>query len=461
MKPSISSILKTSVPIIVDFGAQVVMWTIEPILVGHIALNAMERFYPGVGATGVDALTAVGNIIQIVIFTCTILLTFIFGATIIINRLIGAGHRDDANHFLGQTLFTAMFPAVAISLIWYFFAPFIFSTILGASSAVTVICVDYMRVVAWFAPLIIMNFVAIGIVRGAGDTHLSMIVGLIVNGIHLVLAACLVYGIWFFPEMGVRGAALAAGIGHTVGFFITYSVILRHKSVLTFQWHDFRSVNRKKIVSIVQTGIPSSLEQLAWMTGMTIVIGFSNRLGAVSGAAHIVALTFQRLFAIMYLAFGMGALTLVGKKFGAREYLKARRTVRLFVSIVGTVVLFIAAVIFFRARYLVFIFTSDPEVVPLAITILKIVAIVQIPKALSYIFSFSLRGVGENRYPMYLAFIGVFGIEVILGFNLAFTFGYALVGLWAATGIDELLKSLLAFRKLRIRIDKLIAGNAL
>lgn len=457
MKPNIQSILKTSVPIVVDFGAQVVMWTIEPMLVGHIALSSMERLYPGLGASGVDALTAVGGVVQIILFICTVLLTFVFGATIIINRHLGAGEKDKANHFLGQTLFTAMFPAIGISLIWYFLSPFIFSTILGASPSVSHLCVEYMRVIAWFGPFIIMNFVAIGIVRGAGDTHLSMIVGLLVNGIHLVLALCLIYGFWFFPELGVRGAAFAAGIGHTAGFLFTYSDILRGRSVLNFTWHDFRSINRHTIVSMIKTGIPSTLEQFAWMTGMTIVIGFSNRLGTVAAAAHIVALTFQRLFAIMYLAFGTGALTLVGQRFGAGEYRRAGKTTNLFVRLVGVIVLFLAAIIYLRARYFVIIFTTDPEVVLLCTGILKIVAFVQIPKALSYIYSFSLRGIGENRYPMYLAFAGVIGIEVILGFNLAFTFGLSLAGLWYAAGVDELLKTSLALRRFRRRIRLLTA----
>ncbi|MBN2070423.1 MAG: MATE family efflux transporter [Candidatus Krumholzibacteriota bacterium] len=459
MKPRFWSILKTSVPIIVDFGAQVVMWTIEPMLVGHLAIRSMQRYYPGLGATGVDALTAVGGVVQVILFTCTILLTFVFGATILINRLLGEKKREEADHFLGQTLFTAMFPAFGIALIWYYLSPVIFRTLLGASPAVTAISVDYFRVLSWFAPFILMNFVAIGIVRGAGDTHLSMIVGLLVNGIHLVLAVCLIYGVWFFPGLGVRGAAYAAAIGHTTGFFFTYSVILRGKSVLTFKSYDFRSIKRSSIWRIIKTGTPSTLEQLAWMTGITIVIGFSNRLGPTAAAAHIVALTFHRLFAVMYLAFGMGALTLVGQRYGAKEYIRARQMAHTFQGIVLCVVIFLAAVIFFRAKYLAILFTTDPDVIPLCIEILKIIAIVQIPKAMSYILSFSLRGVGENRYPMYLAFGGVFLIEVLLGFNLAFVFGLSLAGLWIAAIIDEVLKVLLSARRFRVRIKSLIAGN--
>jgi len=457
MRPSFRSILKTSVPIVLDLGAQILMWTIETTLVGHISLSAMQRMYGDLGATGVDALTAVGNVVQVIIYTCTILLIFVFGATIIITRLLGAGRREDANHFLGQTLFTALFPAVGIAIIWYFFAPFIFRTVLGAHPAVTAIGVDYLHMLSFFAPFVIMNFVAIGIVRGAGDTHLSMLTSLIVNGIHLVGAVTLVYGLGPFPQLGPRGAALAAGIGHTTGFLFTYSVILRGRSILTFNWSDFRQISRPSIAHIIRTGTPITLEQLAWMTGMTIVIGFTNRLGPVAAASHIVILTFQRIFSIMYQAFGMAALTLVGKRYGALEYVRARQTTRMFTWLLGAIVVFIAGLIYLRARYFVIIFTSDPDVIELCARVLRIMAIVQIPKALSYVYSFSLRGIGENRYPMYLAFIGVLAFQITLGYNLAFTLGLSLMGVWIAAGVDEVFKFSLSIRRFRSRIRGLIA----
>ena len=458
--PNFRSILRTSVPIVVDLGAQILMWTIEITLVGRIAVSAMERFYPGVGATGVDALTAVGNAVQVILFTCTILLIFVFGATIIITRLIGAGRREDADHFLGQTLFIALIPAVLIALIWHFFSPLIFRTVLGASAPVTAIGVDYFRTLSWFAPFIIMNFVAIGIVRGSGDTHLSMITGLVVNGIHLVLAVFLIFGLRGFPELGVRGAALAGGIGHTIGFLITYSVILRGRSVLAFDWSDAYRVNRLSIVHIVRTGAPITLEQLAWMTGMTVVIGFSNRLGPAAAAGHIVILTYQRIFSILYQSFGMAALTLVGQRYGALEFMRARQTTQMLSWIVGGVVALIAALIYLRAPYLVGIFTSDVDVVGPCVTALIIAAVMQIPKALSYVYSFSLRGVGENRYPMYLAFFGVLVFQILLGYNLAFTAGLSLAGLWIAAGVDETVKFAAALRRLRRRIAILLARAA-
>ncbi|OQX85751.1 MAG: hypothetical protein B6D63_01550 [Candidatus Latescibacteria bacterium 4484_7] len=456
MTTSIRSILKTSIPIVIDLAVQVVMWAVEINLVSRISAQTMNRLYPGLGATGVDALTAVGNVIQIIILTCSALLIFIFGATMIISRLLGEGKTEDANHFLGQSLFTNLFAVIGISIIWYFLSPFMFSRLLGASHAVSVIGSDYFRVLSLFGPFILMNFVAIGIVRGAGDTHLSMAVGILVNSIHLVLAVLLIFGVGFFPELGVRGSALGAGIAHSVGFLFTFSIILRGKSVLTFSWRDLWDVNMKRILTVIKMGTPITLEQLAWMVGITVVIGFTNRLGSVAAAAHIIALTLQRLFSMLYQAFGMGALTLVSRRYGASEHEHAGRTTHLFFLLVGGIVLFIAAVTFSQARYIAALFTSDPKVIDLGEKIIKIMALVQIPKSLTYVFSYSLRGIGDNRYPMYMTLIGVLAFEMLVGFNLAFTFGLSLMGIWIAQGGDETFKLAMNAKRYRSRLKKLL-----
>ena len=232
-------------------------------------------------------------------------------------------------------------------------------------------------------------------------------------------------------------------------------MILRGRSVLTFKWSDFKSIRRKSIGKVFRTGLPITLEQLAWVIGMTIVIGYSNRLGAAPAAAHMIILTIQRLFSILYQAFGIGALTLVGQLYGAEEHDHAGRTTAKFFWLVGGVVFFLAALTYLRSYYFVIVFTSEAEVVEIGVKVLKVAALIQIPKALSYVYSFSLRGVGENRYPMYLAIFGVLIFEIMLGYTFAFTVGLSIVGLWAAQGLDELFKMSFAIRRFRWRLRQL------
>jgi Na+-driven multidrug efflux pump len=169
----------------------------------------------------------------------------------------------------------------------------------------------------------------------------------------------------------------------------------------------------------------------------------------------MIILTYQRLLSVLYQAFAIGALTLVGQSYGANRHDHADHTTRQFFWIVGAVVLFISIIIFFRARYFIMLFTSDPAVLGVCTGVLKIAAVVQVPKALSFVCSYSLRGVGENRYPMYLAIVGVFVFEVALGFGLAFPLGMSLAGLWIALGVDEVFKVTMSLKRFNRRIVQL------
>ena len=104
----LKSILKTSLPAVVDLSSQTIMWTIEAILIGQLSAAA----FAGVGMAN-----------QIVIVIITVLLTFIVGASLIITRLLGAKDQYQANHILGQAMMIGMLVSLVIAVFLYLYAP--------------------------------------------------------------------------------------------------------------------------------------------------------------------------------------------------------------------------------------------------------------------------------------------------------------------------------------------------
>ncbi|RMD88747.1 MAG: hypothetical protein D6813_11615, partial [Calditrichaeota bacterium] len=178
------------------------MWTIEAILIGKISAAA----FGGVGLA-----------VQVIIVVLTVLLTFIVGSSVIINRYLGAKNYWEANHILGQALILGIFMAFAIAVLWYFGATHIFKLIKEGGSEAREAGITYLRTVALFAPIVLTNFVALGIIRGAGDTRHAMMINLSVNGLNLILAPLLIFGLFGLPRLEVRGAAMAMGIAHSMG----------------------------------------------------------------------------------------------------------------------------------------------------------------------------------------------------------------------------------------------------
>ncbi len=185
------------------------MWTIEAIMIGKLSASMFAGH---------------GMAIQVILVFFSVLLTFVVGSSLIINRYLGAKDTWQANHIFGQAIMLAIIMSIAFLLTWYFGAVQLFKVIREGKSALAQEAgMTYLRTLALFCPLVVTNFVALGILRATGDTHYSMMVNILINGLNLFLAPLLIFGLFGFPRLQVQGAALAAGISHSTGFLLLFT----------------------------------------------------------------------------------------------------------------------------------------------------------------------------------------------------------------------------------------------
>jgi len=402
------------------------MWTIEAILIGKISAAAFA---------------GVGMAVQIMLVVLTVLLTFIVGSSIIINRYLGAGDTWEANHILGQALMLGIILNLIIALVWYFGGPTIFKLIKEGGSEARQAGLIYLKTLALFAPVVLTNFVALGVIRGAGDTRHAMTINLSINTLNLILAPIFIFGLFGFPRLEVRGAALAMGTAHSLGSFATLYLLRSRKSVLFLSFRELTTPNFKTFRRLFNAGIPTTVEQLVWAFGQLVVTGYAAVLGIHMLAAHQVFLRIQNILSMFYLGFGMGAMTLVGKNVGADDPKAAEKTAVTanLVVLVFAVMVFLLLVLF--RRPLVTVFTSDPDVVRIGASVMIVFALVQIPKALDGVLIGNLRGVGDLKWLMWLTIASVMLLEIGLNWVLVFTLGYSLMALWMVHLLDEFLRT--------------------
>jgi putative MATE family efflux protein len=406
------------------------MWTIEAILIGKISAAA----FGGVGLA-----------VQIIIVVLTVLLTFIVGSAIIINRYLGANNQWEANHILGQALMLGIIMAVLIAIMWYFGATNIFKLIKEGGSEAQRAGIVYLRTIAVFAPLVLTNFVALGIIRGAGDTRHAMIINLSINFLNLILAPIFIFGLFGFPRLEVRGAALAMGTAHSLGFFATLYLLRSRKSVLFLSFRELTTPNLKTFKRLFNAGLPTTIEQLVWAFGQLVVTSYAAVLGISVLAAHQVFLRIQNILSMFYLGFALGAMTLMGQNLGAD---KRHMAVRTGMTASRVVFVFAFAVFLFMvifSKVLITIFTTDPEVVRIGSFVIIVFAAVQIPKALDGVLMGNLRGAGDLKWLMWLTIVSVLILEIGLNWLLVFVFNYSLMALWSVHLGDESLRTIINY----------------
>ncbi len=425
------SFLKTSLPAAIDLSSQTLMWTIEAILIGKLSASALAGH---------------SMALQIVLVFFAILLTFVMGAGLIINRHIGSHDMTAANHIFGQAMMMSIIMSLGFAVIWHSGAVHFFRLINEDGGAIAQMAGQtYLRTVSYFSPLIMLNFVATGIIRATGDTRYSMLVNLTINCINLVLAPILIFGFFGLPALEVRGAAIAAGVAHSIGFFITLFLLRSHKTHVYLSFTELTRPNFRSFQKLFKMGLPTTVEQLAWGLGQLVVIGFAGTVSVVILSTHAIFMRIQNVLSMLYMGFSLAAMSQIGQDLGANDKTKAEQSARAahvaMAIVIGVAVLLMVTF----SKAIIHVFTTDPPTVALGQKAIFIFALAQIPKALNNVLSGNLRGIGMLRWLMWttIAFVVVFEV----GFNYIsfFIFGWGIYGMWGIQALDESVRLVLNF----------------
>jgi putative MATE family efflux protein len=222
-----------------------------------------------------------------------------------------------------------------------------------------------------------------------------------------MIAYPLIYGFWGFPAWGITGAAVATGLAEGTGLvYLLWACRKLFKKPHT--------VRRDLLRSTWQIGASVSGERIFQQTGIILYTKIVLLYGTVTYAAHQVGLSIESLSFLPGYGFAIAAATMVGQSIGAGKYVRAKLE-NWEANRMATVAMASMGVLFFFFPYMLMrAFTSDEAVVELGTRFLRIVAILQIPLALTMVLAGSLRGAGDTRFIMVATTVGMWGIRLPL-----------------------------------------------
>jgi Na+-driven multidrug efflux pump len=93
-------------------------------------------------------------------------------------------------------------------------------------------------------------------------------------------------------------------------------------------------------------------------------------------------------------------------------------------------------VFFFFPYVLLRAFTTDEAVIDLGTVFLKIVALLQVPLALTMVLAGSLRGAGDTRFIMVATMVGMWGVRVPMAMIVALWLNASVYVVWTAMIAD-------------------------
>jgi putative MATE family efflux protein len=427
------------------------------LLVGFVDLWLTGNFLPGEAYVAamtlmIYALWLVGNVFGFVAL----------GSTAIVARFAGAGDRTMANRVMNQSIVTGLVWAIVLMA---FTLPIAgqFPVLMGLQGTAAAAAERYLAIELCVLPAVMVERVGIACLRGAGDMVSGLIIMAIVNVINMIVSYSLVRGFGPLPELGWTGIALGTAIGHVCGSLILLGLLAGGRAGFHLRLVDMRP-DFHLIRRILRIGVPGGIDVLMVSICHLMYLRIVLSLGDLAAAAHGVAIQVEALGYMPGGAFQISAATLAGQYLGARDLIRARRSVIMACAVASAIMVLAGMVFYIAATPLAAFFLGghSSEVVPLAARLLRIVAFAMLPLAITMVLVGALRGAGDTRWPLVLNLLGIVMLRVPLAIYLAheviaipFTgltipgAGLGVVGAWYAAVIDIAARCLLMMARFR------------
>ncbi len=389
-----------------------------------------------------EAAQAAVTVSGIVIFLLfTVFMGIATASTAMVARAIGAKDQERADLVAAQSLLLTIVVSVVVGAIGVIFAPELLG-LLKAKGKTLEFGVQYLRIIFVGVTAILSLFIGAGIMRGAGDAVTPLVISLVAGVINLALDPILIFGLFGFPRLEVRGAAIASVTGWVVAFVIGLVVLVSGRTRVRLRLRAFRP-DSEVLWTIVKIGIPNSIQMSLRSLMAVVLMGLVMDFGKAAGAAFGGARRLQDMGFMLVFGISAASATLVGQNLGAGKPDRARRSALVAMGMGLALMGAFAVVTFVLARPLLALLGSSAEVIEIGTLLLRITAPALLFAAVGIILGRAINGAGDTVPPMVITLIGLWAVQVPLAYVLSQYTAMGVNGIWLAGPVAGLVLMLM------------------
>ncbi len=252
------------------------------------------------------------------------------GAAIFISQYWGSKDHEG----IRKTYSVAFMSAFVISFVFSFFAmtfPTHIISVFNRDKGVIKAGSQYLSLVAFSYPATVLTSVQGTVLRSTEKVKLPMLVSGISVMANIFLDYALIFGKFGFPEMGIRGAALATAISAWFGYIVLLLVSFREQNVLIVPLKEFIIIKLSDFKSFMKRAFPVILNEFMWGLGTVSANAIFSNTGYENYAACTILRTVESLCMILFIGINDGGAVIIGKTIGEGNhniaYKRAKRLI--------------------------------------------------------------------------------------------------------------------------------------
>lgn len=430
-------LMQYAVPAIIAMTASSLYNMVDSIFIGHgvgtMAISGLALTFPLMNLAA-----AFGSLVGV-------------GAATLISVKLGQKDYDTAQRVLGNVFVLNILLGVAFTVIvMAFLDPILY--FFGGSDETVGYARDYMYIILLGNTITHLYLGLNAVLRSSGHPQKAMYATIATVIINTILDPVFIYGFGW----GIRGAAIATIVAQIISLMWQLWIFSSKEELLHFHRGIFR-LKRKIVFDSLAIGMSPFLMNMA---ACFIVILINQGLKKYGGDLAIGAfgIVNRLVFIIVMIVMGLnqGMQPIAGYNFGAKQYERVTKTLKLTIIYVTGVTTFGFIIGMLFSDTVVGIFTSDAELIELSAKGLRIVVMFFPIIGFQMVTANFFQSIGMASKAIFLSLTRQ--MVVLLPCLLILPRFFGAAGVWYSMPISDLLASLIAgtmlvwqFRKFRVQ----------
>ncbi len=417
----------------------------------NVGVSAADVFMLGrVGEKSLAACSLAGQVQYI--------MTLIFfgmssGASVLIAQYWGKKNIAAIEKVLGISVKLGLLVSVIFTVVSYCF-PWQIMRLLTNDSEVVAYGVSYIRIVCFSYVISSMTMIYLNTCRSVERVLIATGTYLVSLTVNIVLNAVLIFGLCGFPQLGIRGAAIATLTARIVEFIIVIVYDRFFNPVFRFS-PRFLVGSGTLFGDYMRFSVPVICNELMWGSGCATITAIIGHLGSAVTAANSAAQVARQLAMVLSLGIANATAIMIGKVIGEGKLKRAEsygnRFVKLSIAtgIVGAVIVLLARPLLLHMMVL------TPEASDALSHMMLVMAYFVLFQSYNTVIVVGiLRAGGDTKFGMMIDVGFMWGVAITVGAVAAFLWKLPPMIVYMILLCDEVIK--MPFSTIRYRQKKWI-----
>jgi len=407
------------------------IWKIAyPIILGSAIQNIIRftdtAFLGHVGEIELGA-AAIGSVFYMTFMMLGI--GYSVGGQIIVARRRGQNRESEIGKAVEHAFyFLILFAAIVISLL-NLFLPEIYDLLISSENIYNQ-GLDYTYIRIWGLIFAFTNYTFRGFYIGIARTKIITITTAAMAIVNIFFDYTLIFGNWGFPEMGVRGAALASVIAEFAAVLTFILFTLKTINYKKYRLFQFQKLEFKLFFKVLNISSPVMMQNFLSFAGWLFFFLFVEKTGEHPLAISNIIRSIYIIMLIPIMGYSFSANSLVSYAMGKGSPEEVKHVIRKAIILCLGSVAVIVGILAMIPRTILSIFTDNTELIENSVPVLYVICGTSFLIGLGFVLFNSVSGTGNTKAALIIE-ASIFVAYVTLTYFLTIVWDTQIAEVWA------------------------------